>query len=139
MQNWTKTSNCRQNVKRQGGKGWNSQRKPGSATVKKATSNTSKESHQEEEIHEDVKEERGKLVAFITIIPHEDLNWRHHASVQQQYATEEQHSWHTANIQQIHPLISLVLLLIEAEDCIVQATPLYSIIYGYQYKGCIIF
>ena len=47
--------------------------------------------HQEETVHEDIKEERGEVIARVVVVPEADLNWNDDGCVQQEEGAHEEH------------------------------------------------
>ena len=47
--------------------------------------------HQEETVHEDIKEERGEVIARVVVVPEADLDWNDDGCVQQEESAHEEH------------------------------------------------
>jgi hypothetical protein len=56
-------------------------------------------SYHEKEVDEDVKIERGELVARVAVVPQEDLHWYNHCGVEEQPAAGEEHPCNAKSIQ----------------------------------------
>ena len=48
--------------------------------------------YQEEEVDNNVKVKRGKLVTDVAVVPHEDLYWYHHGCVEQEHTAGKKHA-----------------------------------------------
>ncbi len=50
--------------------------------------------NQEENVHADVEVEGRKHIARVAVVPHEDLDWNNHGSVEEQRAAREEQNCH---------------------------------------------